>query len=83
MTPVCTCERDCLETPLWNLRQYQSGKTVFGVLSRFTESVSNVRIREEVFWIRRIVLDLHSNLPDERAQVLELVSVFRPPYRPQ
>jgi len=69
LNPLCPCERDYLGTLLWNLRQCQFGKTVFRLLYRFAESVSNVRIREQVFWIRRIVFDLDSDLTDECPQI--------------
>jgi len=55
---------------MWNLRQCRFGKTVFRLLYRFAESVSNVRIREQVFWIRRIIFDLHTNLPNEGPKIL-------------
>ena len=64
-----------------------------GILSRqnrltclshsFAKAVTDMGFRQQVFGISGIVFDLHADLPDKRAQILKLISVFRPPYRPE
>src|ERR1700728_1612020 len=46
-----------------------------------SEAAADMRIRQQVFGIRWVVFDLHADLPNEGAQILQFIAIFRSPNR--
>ena len=71
MSTIYRCQADCVP------KSAPEAPT----LHRFTEAVSDMRLRQEIPWIGRVIFDFYADLSDKRAQVFKFVPILRPPHR--